>query len=264
MNLSAPEVQEFLDLLAKKEKMVAMLAPSFPIVFEYPQIVGQLKRLGFVHVIEVSRGAAETNCQLLDFRKKNRQKRLIASPCPALVRLIRKKYPHLVQFLSPTDSPMVASAKIVLEKFPGCRPVFIGPCPVKRLEAKEDHPELKIIVLTYKEIKEILSMEKIKSHPDDILSGFDLIGSKTRLYSISGGLSQSSNLNYHLSDEELDVVSGLKNAEKSLNDFPKNRLKLLDILFCEGGCISGLGIETDIPLDKRRAKIIAHWVKIAK
>ena len=118
--------------------------------------------------------------------------------------------------------------------------------------------------MTYKEIKEIFTLKKIKSHPDDVLFGFDLVGSKTRLYPISGGLSQSSNLNYNLSDEELDVVSGLKNVEQSLKDFPKNRLKLLDILFCEGGCISGLGIETDLSLDKRRAKIIAHWVKISK
>jgi len=264
MDNSTSEVKEFLSLLEKKEKMVAMLAPSFPIVFEYPQIVGQLKRLGIVHVIEVSRGAAKTNCQLLDFRKKNRQKRLIASPCPVVVRMVRKKYPHLVQFLSPIDSPIVASAKIVKEKYPHHRPVFIGPCPVKKLEAKEDHPELKIIVLTYKEIKEILLLKKIKNHPDDVLSGFDLVGSKTRLYPISGGLSQSSNLNYHLSDEELDVVSGIKNVEQALDKFPTNRLKFLDILFCEGGCINGLGIDSELSLDRRRAKIIAHWVKIAK
>ena len=40
--------------------MVAMLAPSFPIVFEYPQIVTNLKKLGFTNVFEVSRGAIET------------------------------------------------------------------------------------------------------------------------------------------------------------------------------------------------------------
>jgi len=264
MEQLSPEVKELLNCLDKKEKLAAMIAPSFPICFEYPQIVGALKKMGFSYVFEVSRGAAETNCQVLDSMEKNAKGRIIASPCPTIVRLIRQKYPHLIQFLSKADSPMSATAKLILEKYPDYRPVFIGPCPAKKLEAREDRKELNILVITYMELEQIFKMKKINQNKQDVLSGFDIIGSETRLYPISGGLSQSSGLNDKLTDEELDVVSGLQNVNQSLNDFSRNRLKLLDILFCDGGCINGPGIKSDLNLEARRKKIINHWAKIVK
>ena len=61
-------------------------------------------------------------------------------------------------------------------------------------------------------------------------------------------------------DPEYDVISGLKLVEKALQDFPnKPELKVLDILNCEGGCISGPGMVSKESLDRRRQKIISHW-----
>ena len=70
-----PEIKEFLNLLDKKTKMVAMVAPSFPVDFKYPDIVGMLKRLGFKYVAEVAKGAIETNKQLLALMKLHPDKR---------------------------------------------------------------------------------------------------------------------------------------------------------------------------------------------
>ena len=53
------EIATLIELLEKKEKLVAMLAPSFPIVFEYPKIITMLKKLGFSYVVEVAVGAKE-------------------------------------------------------------------------------------------------------------------------------------------------------------------------------------------------------------
>jgi iron only hydrogenase large subunit-like protein len=130
------------------------------------------------------------------------------------------------------------------------------------LEAKEDHPELNILVLTYKEMEEILKEKNIKQEPDDVLATFDLIGKETRLFPISGGLAQSSGLTEQMTNEELDVVSGIKIITQALNSFPNNRLKVLDILFCEGGCITGQGIESFLSLDEKRTKIVGHWAKV--
>lgn len=253
------ELQTFLDLLDKKTEMTAMLAPSFPIVFPYPEIVGKLKRLGFAHTAEVARGAVETNNQLLKLLKNQPNKRYITSPCPSIVRLIRRKYPHLKQFLAETYSPMINTARIVQQEYPNSKPVFIGPCPVKKLEAKEDFPELGIIVLTYKEINKAFALKNIKDDPSDSTDGFDIIGPSARLYPVSGGLAQSSNLNNLLTDEEYDVISGFKLAEQSLKEFPDNKLKVLDILYCDGGCIAGLGIDSQLTTPQRREKIISFW-----
>ncbi len=254
-----PEVKNLLAALDKKEKLVAMLAPSFPVVFDYPEIVGKLKRLGFARVVEVAHGAAETNRQLLAAIKKKPLRRLITGPCPTVVRLIRTKYPHLSGFLAKVDSPMVATAKAVARQYPHHRPVFIGPCPVKKLEASEDHPELQIIAITYKELIRIFEIKKLSASTEDFFASFDLIGAKTRLFPVSGGLTQSAGLTSLLAEEELEVISGPQKVAASLATFPTNRCRVLDVLFCDGGCVAGAGIGSQLSLEERRARVIAHW-----
>lgn len=255
-----PETKELISLVDKKSKMVAMLAPSFPIDFSFPEIVSMLKKLGFKYVVEVAAGAIKTNQQLHVLRKLHLRKRYITSPCPSIVRLVKNKYPHLVSFLTPIDSPIIATAKIVAKKYPNYKRVFIGPCPIKKIEAREDHPELEILVLTYKEIVEVFKIKNISFKKNDKLSSFDIVGSETRLYPISGGLAQSSSLIKKLTDPEYDVISGPKLVEKTLQEFSsKPELKLLDILFCDGGCINGAGVITKDSLNKRRQKIITYW-----
>jgi len=255
-----PDLENLLQLLEKKEKLVAMLAPSFPVDFFYPEIIGKLKRLGFDKVIEISLGAIETNNQLLELIKNNPDKRYITNPCPSLVRLVKNKFPELVNYLTPIDSPMSATAKLVKEKFPGARPIFIGPCITKKLEAKEDHPELDILALTFKEIATAFEIKNITEDTSNFSGSFDIIEPHTRLYAISGGLAQSACLKDYLAEEEYSVVSGLKDITQSLTDFENNtKIKVLDILFCEGGCVGGPGIGSQSSLKERRQKVINHW-----
>lgn len=260
-NLSS-EAKELIKLIESKTKMCAMLAPSFPVVLKYPEIIGMLKRLGFKYVVEVSRGAEETNKQLLALTKLYPHKRYITNPCPTVVRLIRNKYPELVRYLAPIDSPMSATAKLVDKKYSGCKKVFIGPCLVKKLEAKEDRPKLEILSITFKDLQDIFKEKNITTKFRDKLSFFNFIGKKTRLYPISGGLAQSSGVIKKYLDPEYDVISGPQLVEKTLQEFlHKPELKILDILNCDGGCINGPGIISEDSLDRRRQKIINYWNK---
>lgn len=256
----SPELKQLLELLtSKKEKLTAMLAPSFPIDFSYPEIVGKLKRTGFTYVVEVAVGAAETNQQVLEFLSKDPQNRVITSPCPAFVRFLKAEYPQLLPYLIKADSPMTATAKIVKKKFPQTKPVFIGPCLVKKLEAK-DHPQLDIVAITYKELQQLFEKLKIGDSTEDFVTTFDLVKSKTRLYPISGGLSQSAGLENMFTDEEYKVVSGFNQLREALENFEKDeKIKVLDVLFCSGGCISGPGIISKDSLDKRRQAVVRYW-----
>jgi iron only hydrogenase large subunit-like protein len=260
MNNITPETEELLNLLDRKSKMVAMLAPSFIVDFKYPEIIGMLKHLGFEYVVEVSRGAMETNNQLLSLLELHPDNRYIASPCPVIVRMVRNKYPDLVPFLTQIDSPMSATARIVSRQYPGYKKVFIGPCFVKKIEAKEDYPELDILVLTFKEIKKIFEIKNIFPKESEKSYSFDIVGPKTRLYPISGGLAQSSGLSEKFTASECYVVSGPKLAEEALRKFPAQvNIKVLDILYCDGGCINGSGIDTKDSLDIRRQKVVSYW-----
>lgn len=254
------EADTLIQSLTKKKKLVAMLAPSFPIVFPYPSIVGMLKKLGFSYVVEVSAGAKKTNEQLLDLLKNNPDKRYITSPCPTVVRMIRKQMPEYEKYLAyEVDSPMVATAKIVKEKYPDHQPVFIGPCLVKKLEATEDHPDLNILVITYADLSQILTRFNVTENAGSN-NKFDIAETGlTRTYALDGGLSHSSGLLNKLQESEVKMVSGWKNCMEAIKDFDTNpKTRLLDILFCDGGCIGGPGIKSAMTTDERKKKVLAY------
>lgn len=256
------EVEELSGLVERKEKIVAMLAPSFPIVYDYPQIITRLKQLGFSYVVEVAAGAKKTNEAVAKLLVENPKSRFITSPCASFVRFVRKKYPELLKYLAfQADSPMVATAKIVAEKYPGYRPVFIGPCIVKKLEASEDHPELNILVLTYKELDMVFAHFHIEN-PITSQDKFDVEEKITRIYPVDGGLTDSSGVRNILKDDEIMIVSGWKNCDAALLKFTYNqKIRLLDILFCEGGCINGAGIVSDLSLANRKQKVLNYFEK---
>ena len=114
--------------------------------------------------------------------------------------------------------------------------------------------------LTYQEIGAIFKRLNIKPNPNET-QPFDLAHKETRLYPISGGLAQSAGLIDRLTDEEYDVISGPALVQKALENFRSNpRIKLLDVLFCAGGCIAGQGIISRQPIKSRREKVITHWI----
>jgi len=254
------ETKTLIDLIEKKEKLTAMLAPSFPIVFDYPKIVTMLKKLGFSYVVEVAAGSKKTNEQLHALLKANPSARYITSPCPTIVRMVKKSMPQYAKYFThAVDSPMAATAKIVIETYPGFRPVFIGPCIMKKLEAKEDIPELNILVLTYSELAEVFTHFGIpdEGNPKD---QFDISApGMTQLYPLDGGLAHSSGLTHQLSQDEVKIVSGAQNNIKAIKEFDENpKIKLLDILNCPGGCISGPGIRSKLTTEERINKIKSY------
>lgn len=252
------DIDELRMLLEKKENLVAMVAPSFPLMYSRSEIIAKLKALGFEKVIEVSAGAKRTNEQVAHLLKTNPQGRYITSPCASFVRYVRTKHPEMLKYLAfQADSPMVATAKMVHEKFPDYRPVFVGPCIVKKLEASEDYPELNMVVVTYKELNTLLkekNLETIPTPEED--TSFDIEEQATRIYPYDGGLTDSGGIRSILTDEEIRVVSGYKNCEATLKEFMENpKIRFVDILFCEGGCINGPGVQSNLSLDERKKKI---------
>ena len=111
-------------------------------------------------------------------------------------------------------------------------------------------------------MKDVFDKFGIKDDPIDKQAQFDIEEVDTRLYPISGGLAQSSLVKNLLAEDEMEVVSGWKNCEEALKRFEENdRIRLLDILFCEGGCINGPGIDSPLETDQRREKVIEFWRK---
>lgn len=251
--------EKLIQLFKNKTKLVAMVAPSFPVMYDPKEIIPKLKSIGFSYVVEVSVGAKETNRQAVEILKNNPHTRFITSPCPSFVRYMRTKHPDLIHHVAlEVDSPMTATAKIVRKKWPDYQPVFLGPCLNKKLESSQDHPELNILVLTYRELDQIFAHLSSNINNQSSDNTFDLSEPSTRIYPIDGGLTDSSGARDLLSPEQIRVVSGWKNCETALLEFEQNKnIRLLDILFCDGGCIMGPGIQSDLTLEERKKRILA-------
>ena len=244
----------------KGEKHLCMLAPSFVSMYEYPNIVYRLRALGFEKVVEVTFGAKMTNINYYEILKNRKDERTwIASPCPTLVNLVRSKYPHLVPNLVPVHSPMGSMALICKKHFPGYKIIFVGPCITKKLEAKE----LRTVdeVLTFRELNELFVKHNI---PEKITDSrycvtFDkLYNDYTKVYPLSGGLSETLKYGDILKKKDILVTDGMSNIIKVFDGFKDGfykHYKFLDILSCEGVCVNGPCIDYQYPLKERIRRV---------
>lgn len=255
MVTQSDEVTKILEFVKENRDVTAIVAPAFAAEYTPEELFTILNHIGFTRAVEVSQGAVIVNQELEKMITDNPSSRFITSPCPSMMRFIKTKYPELMSYLSPLDSPMSATAKLVRERYPDTRIVFVGPCLMKKLEAKEQFPELNITVITFQELEAIRSLVEQK---DGIIIDFETFGkdvSKTRMYPVSGGLSQSSRVRELLGDG-VRVVDGPKNVGAALEVFKIDfSVKLLDILMCEGGCIGGKGFVTNTPLEERKKRV---------
>jgi len=131
---SIAEVQRMLDA---HERVFACLAPSFPAAF-WPtrpgKIVAAARKLGFEQVWEVAFGAELISREYNKLFKEAQRtgRRVIATPCPAIVTFVEKYMPALHDALAPIVSPMIATARAIRKRHGSdVRIVFIGPCIAK-------------------------------------------------------------------------------------------------------------------------------------
>ena len=244
-----------LSLLKGKEKVLLMAAPSFVVDFSYLSFVPTMKGLGFDLVSELTFGAKEVNEAYHAYIKRNKKKQeiFIASVCPMIVSLVKGQAPELAKYLLPFDSPMTAMAKILGKNNPKHKLVFLAPCNAKKAEAKKAGTI--DAVVTFREMKEIVQKEKPKKKGKGHL--FDrYYNDFTKIYPLSGGLAATLHAKDILKKEEMVSYDNCKNLQRV---FDRHSGKVFyDLLFCPGGCIGGPGVESRLPLAKRKKKVLDY------
>ncbi|MBN2015378.1 hypothetical protein JW766_00925 [Candidatus Dojkabacteria bacterium] len=246
-------------LLKGKDPVVCMLAPSFIADFDYPEIVWQLKKLGFDKVVELTFGAKMTNIFSHKYIKSDKSKTWIASPCPTLVQLIRTKFPHLKENLLPVHSPMGCMSLICKKFFPRHKYVFVGPCLTKKVEALElPYVEL---ALTFRELEEKLRKEGIDKVRKRKLTFDKFYNDYTKIFPLAGGMADTLHSARIIKDSEILVSDGVDEVMKILKGFKNGKYKkyrFLDVLACSGGCIGGPGMTTTRSVDEKRERVIKY------
>ncbi|MBR3864690.1 MAG: 4Fe-4S dicluster domain-containing protein [Clostridia bacterium] len=240
-------------------KVYAMVAPSIASQFTYAkigQVVSGLKEMGFYGVIEAALGADMV--ALNESRELAEKGFLISSCCPSFVDYVKNFFPDLKQHISHNPSPMITLAKVMKDKDPDCKIVFIGPCTAKKDEYKK--PEYKGLidsVITFEELQALFDSLNIEicDLKEDTLDDASFYG---RIFARSGGLSQA--VEQALKEQNIDfnvnpiVCNGIDECKMALLRKSKNALdaNFIEGMACVNGCIGGAGCLTHGEQNKKQ------------
>lgn len=240
------QVFDILQRLRNKEQMVAIVAPSILAQFSAPKekVYGAIKSLGFEEVVEVAQGAMETTrheAEELIEKLKEGQPFMTTSCCPSYVQLAEKHIPDLKKYISSTGSPMYYTARIVKEKYPDAKIVFVGPCVAKRKEVKLD--PCVDFTLTFEEVGSVLEGLGIKIEEAQPFSVLFNAVREAHGFAQSGGVINA--VKVYLKDENVNAVQVANLTKKNvalLRAYAKTGkapAQFIEVMACEGGCVTG-------------------------
>ncbi|MBN1618015.1 hypothetical protein JW887_01570 [Candidatus Dojkabacteria bacterium] len=154
---------------------------------------------------------------------------------------------------------MGAMSLICKKLYPKCNQVFVGPCITKKNEAAEiggiD------LAITFKELSEYFDKNPIDIKTVHKKSFNKFYNDYTKIYPVSGGLSDTLHHEKVLDGNQILVMDGIANLMPVFNEFKDGFYKdylFLDCLSCNGGCIAGPGINNTLDLESRRKKVLAY------
>jgi len=240
--------------LKKGTKMVVMLAPSFVVNFDYPEIITMLKDLGFDKAVELTFGAKVVNHEYHRQLKKTKTL-LISTVCPGIATTIKSQLPQYEKNLARIVSPMVATARICKKIYPKHKVVFISPCYNKIQEAKEfDSIDF---VIGMDELVELFKQYKVKPKNNPKARFDKFYNDYTKIYPTSGGLSKTANLKGIIRPDEVMVIDGIADVIKFLKH-PDKKIRFLDATFCIGSCIGGPLQNPNLTLEQKKKRVIDY------
>lgn len=259
MELNASQ-QKVVDDIKAGKKIIAMLAPSYIVDFNYPEIINILRNMGIDKVTELTFGAKMINGAYHRILRTHPDKMFISSACPVIVTLVKTKYQKYKQNLVPVVSPLVATARILKKNYSKHDLLFISPCFAKKSEV-EQYKGLIKNVLTYGELKQLINYfeEKKLFKKKSKHNTFDkFYNDYTKIYPLSGGLSSTMHGKDILSKDEVIVLEGPKEVDELLSKNIPKKIKFLDLLYCFGGCIGGPGVCSKEKTKTKHDKVVNY------
>ena len=223
-------------LMSKHETVIAIVAPSFAAYFNisFETMKSTLKKLGFADVFEVAEGAHVVKNEYERLVAENPDQTWITSSCASVNYYIKRHRPEAAKYLLPVLTPMKALAKILRERYPEAKFVFIGPCLSKKGEAFENGSGVSAVLL-FEELEDWLAEENIVVHEDESFRNQPRL---SRLFPMSGGIlatiKQEPGINYL-------PISGFDGVKQTIEDVIDGKLPhcFIEMNFCKGGCVGG-------------------------
>ena len=256
------------------EYKIALPAPTLYGQFNHLDdidiVLTGLKRLGFDDVFEVARAAeliSEATRRMM--REGKLRLPVISSACPAVVRLIRVRFPDLCSHVLPLGSPMEFAARLAkdeAEKRTGIPrekigAFFLTPCPAKvtdvRVPVNFERSEVDGAIA----ISEIFpKLTEKMEHLDQTepLQGAGVIGVS---WASSGGESAA------LLNDKYLAADGIENVIRVLEELEDERIRELEFIelnACAGGCVGGVLTVENAYVAKARLQRLRRYLPVSR
>ena len=253
---------------------IALPAPALYGQFENLEdvdyILTALLECGFDAVFEVSRAAElVSEYTRMYLKRKDVPSPLISSACPAMVRLIRLRFPYLVKNLLPVLPPIEYAARLARQEALEAHPeltdddicvLFLSPCPAKISYIKNPLGVSKSAVTGGLAISDfyfkLLSKRKDIQTPKS-LSQTGIIGLN---WAGTGGEATS------LFSDRYLAADGIENCIKVLDEIENGTIRTLEFVelnACNGGCVGGaLNVENPY-IAKARLRSLRKYLPIS-
>ena len=249
------QIFQVIQSILQGDKVIAIAAPAFIGQFGKHSTPGKfiaaMKKLGFHRIVEVAVGADMCTIEeAKDFLEKvpAEQNYMATSCCPAWHSMIYKLFPGEAKNISMTLTPMVFTARLMKQQYPGCKVVFVGPCAAKKLEAiREDIRSDVDFVLTFEELQGMFEAKEIDFETIEPMYDLNEGTAAGRGFAVSGGVAGAVEKLIHETNPEVEVktarAEGLRDCRKlmTLAKAGKYNGYLLEGMACPGGCVAGAG-----------------------
>ena len=264
------QIFQVIQSILQGNKVIAVVAPAFIGQFGKHSTPGKfiaaMKQLGFARIVEVAVGADICTVEeAKDFMEKvpAEQKYMATSCCPAWHSMIYKLFPDQSENISMTLTPMVFTARLMKQKYPDCKVVFVGPCAAKKLEAiRADIRSDVDFVLTFEELQGMFEAKEIDFETIEPLDDLNEGTAAGRGFAVSGGVANAVANMIKEIDPEREVktasAEGLRDCRKLMAMAKAGKYDgyLLEGMACPGGCVAGAG--TLLPVDLA-AKVVSRY-----
>ena len=268
------QIFQVIQSILKGDRVIAIVAPAFIGQFGKHSTPGKfiaaMKKLGFKRIVEVAVGADMCTIEeAKDFMERvpAEQNYMATSCCPAWHSMIYKLFPGEAKNISMTLTPMVFTARLMKQKYPDCKVVFVGPCAAKKLEAiRADIRSDVDFVLTFEELQGMFEAKEIDFETIEPMYDLNEGTAAGRGFAVSGGVAGAvANLIKQTNpDAEVKTAraEGLRECRKlmTLAKAGKYDGYLLEGMACPGGCVAGAG--TLLPVDLA-AGVVSRYQKEA-
>ncbi len=250
---------DVIDDLRDGKEVYACFAPAIEGQFggvSVGEIIKALRLVGFADAYEVSLGAdATAYYEAQEAKEVAREKgHMTTSCCPAFYNMVEKHFPQLMDKVSHTVSPMVATARYIKKLHPGAHVCFIGPCMAKKSEVKRYRKlgsECADYAMIFEELDAIFEAKGID--PETMAAGDVQQGSiYGKNFASSGGVAAA--VQQVLTEDGFDLpvsclkCNGAAECKKALLMLRAGKLPetLIEGMACEGGCVNGPGKVDDL------------------